>query len=125
MLRLNQKAVLWVVVLFAVEVLIALYLSDPIIRPYGGDLLATLLVYAALRIIFVGAASLRLALCSFTVGAVIELAQLFQLPTRLGWAQHTVLRIVLGTTFQWGDLVAYALGVSVAWLIDERTTWMR
>ena len=35
------------VVIFAVEVAIALWLHDWLIRPYGGDSLAVALVYAA------------------------------------------------------------------------------
>jgi len=40
----NRKAALWVLGLFIVEVVIALYVHDGLIRPSGGDVLAALLV---------------------------------------------------------------------------------
>lgn len=120
----NPKAILWTVGLFVVEVLIALYVRDAIIRPYGGDFLATIFVYTGLRSVFRWVRNVRLAGAAFAISTFVELIQLFKVPTRFGWDNYDILRIGLGTTFQWGDLLAYALGAAVAWTIDERTNWI-
>ena len=40
------------VLLLTVEILIALFVRDDFIRPYGGDILVTVLICAAVRILF-------------------------------------------------------------------------
>jgi hypothetical protein len=122
---LNPKALGWVVVLFAVEVLIALFLRDRLVRPYGGDFLAVILVYAGLRVVCLRSSSRVLAAWSFTIGAMVELIQAIGVPSQLGLARHPILSVVVGSFFDWSDLLAYALGVIVVATIDERTTLLR
>jgi len=122
---LNPRATLWVIGLFIVEVLIALYVHDWLIRPYGGDVLAALLVYVAFRVITQRTSSTRLAIAAFATGACLEIFQACQLPERLGLTHNAILRVAVGTTFQWGDLIAYAIGASMAWFIDEKTSFIR
>jgi hypothetical protein len=124
-LRINKKALLWTLAIFLVEVFIALNIHDEWVRPYGGDVLATLLVYTGLKTVCFRTKSGHLALISFGIGTIVELLQLVQLTKRLGWDQYIVLRVVMGTTFHWGDLLAYALGVLAAWYVDKNTTMMR
>ena len=124
MLQFNPKAIPWFIAIFAIEILIALHVRDAIIRPYGGDLLAVVLVYAGARV-FVSISSSTLAWLSFAVGCTVELFQLFGVPGWLELQRYPILHIAVGTTFQWGDLVAYALGALLAWIIDERTSWLR
>jgi len=123
--RINPKAALWVIGLFVIEVLIALIMHDPVVRPYGGDVLAALLVYVAFRVVLQRTLSARLAIAAFTVGTCVEVFQALQLPERLGFTHNAILRVVVGTTFQWGDLLAYAMGASIGWFIDEKTSWIR
>jgi hypothetical protein len=123
--RVNFKATAWCLGLFGVEVLIALYVHDWLIRPYGGDVLAALLVYVGLRVFMQRASSSRLAAVAFATGAALEVFQACQLPVRLGLTQNAILRIAIGTTFQWGDLLAYAIGSASGWFIDEKTRWIR
>ena len=122
---LNPRATLWVIGLFIVEVLIALYVRDWLIRPYGGDVLAALLVYVAFRVVIQRTSSTRLAIAAFATGAFLEIFQACQLPERLGLTHNAVLRIVVGTTFQWGDFLSYAIGASMGWFIDEKTSFIR
>jgi hypothetical protein len=124
-LRINKKALLWTLAIFLVEVFIALKIRDEWVRPYGGDVLATLFVYTGLKTVCFRTKSSHLALISFGIGTIVELLQLVQLSKRLGWDQYIVLRVVMGTTFHWGDILAYALGVLAAWYIDKSTTLMR
>lgn len=108
----------------AVEVFIAWQVDDAIIRPYGGDTLAVVLVYTWLRALFQVSRE-RAVWLSLAIAGTVELSQYGQLVSRLGLEQHVFVRTVLGTTFHWGDMLAYALGglsivVTEHWLDRRR-----
>ena len=95
--------------IFAIEVLIALFVHDGLIRPYIGDVLAVVLVYCALRAI----TPLRLLsaiILTLAIALAIELAQLFNLLDALGLRSNSIAATVLGGSFDWLDLAAYAVG---------------
>lgn len=96
-------------VLFLVEVLIALFVHDSFSRPYVGDMLAIALVYTALRaatpLQMIPALGITLA-----VALAIEIAQLLNLLDAIGLRGNQVARIVLGGVFDWLDLAAYGAG---------------
>jgi len=97
------------VALFAIELLIALYAHDAIVRPLVGDALAVAFVYVLLR------ALLRIGVPAGAVAApiiafVIEGLQGLRLVDRLGIDPRGPLGIVLGSTFDWRDLGAYTVG---------------
>ncbi|GAB3662883.1 DUF2809 domain-containing protein [Hymenobacter agri] len=95
--------------LLLTEVLIALLAHDRVIRPYGGDFLATIFVYCLLRSVGrvqVAAAAAAALLLSY----LIEGLQYLDVLSRLGWQHSRVLRVVLGSHFAWGDMLAYTLG---------------
>jgi hypothetical protein len=96
--------------LFLIEVLIALFLRDGIVRPYVGDVLAVALMYAVSRAVtplrLVPALAVTLA-----IAFAIEFAQLLGLLGALGIRDNQVARIVLGGVFDPMDLAAYVAGV--------------
>ncbi len=101
--------ILATIALLGIEILIALFVRDRIIRPYGGDVLAVMLVYAGLR------AATRLgerAAVGFAllIALAIEIGQYFHAVERIGLGGSRVARVVLGTGFDWADLLSYALG---------------
>ena len=93
--------------LLVAEILIARFFTDPIIRPFIGDALAVMLVYCFLRAFIHGHARI-IATGAFLFACTLEIVQWF----RLGeiWGLHPVLRIVLGSTFDPIDLIAYTVG---------------
>ena len=95
-------------VLLVTEVLIALYVRDAFIRPYGGDILVTVLLCCLLRALF----SRRipfLALWVLLFAFAVEFAQALGIASLIpeGW---TGLRIAVGSSFSVWDLVCYAVG---------------
>ena len=64
--------------LLVVEVLIALYVRDAVVRPHGGDFLVVMLIYCFLRT-FVDRSPLTLALATLAFAFAVEFAQLFHL----------------------------------------------
>jgi hypothetical protein len=95
--------------LFSVEAGIAAFAHDALLRPYGGDLLATVLLYCLLRS-FWAAPVARTVWASLLVSYLIEAAQYAHLLAYLGLAHSTAAQLLLGSQFQWGDLLAYTLG---------------
>lgn len=112
-LAFSSRALLATGALLVIEIGIARYFRDPLIRFFTGDVLVMLLMYAFLRIFLHGAnpASdrwLSFALLGFA--CLVETGQYFHLATLLGLAPHSLGEIILGATFDPKDLLAYALG---------------
>ena len=111
------------VVVFTVEVLIAIFVHDQLVRPYIGDILAVVLVYLGIRAVMdISVGRALIAACIIAV--VIEFAQLFHLLEALGLSHNRLARIVLGGVFDVKDLVCYAFG-AVAVLMVEMTRRQR
>ncbi|MBH9379184.1 DUF2809 domain-containing protein [Pseudomonas aeruginosa] len=117
--RLDRRSLLLALLLFGLLVLLApLGRHWGWIRSFGGDLLAVVWLYylmgSALR-----APAAWLASAAFAVGALLELGQ--YLAAQLHWQfSSPVLRIVLGSTADGFDLLAYALGARLAWWLERR-----
>lgn len=112
-------------VLFIVEVLIALYVNDSFIRPYLGDVLVVILIYCFTRTFFntpVLATTIGVLAFSF----LVEILQYFQIVHHLGLQHNKLARIVIGTSFAWEDLIAYAVGSTLILLVEKKlikTNW--
>jgi hypothetical protein len=115
-LRLGYLAI--AIVVFAIEMLIALYVRDAIIRPYVGDVLAVVLVYATLRAITPLDVIQALA-ATLAIALAIEVAQALNLLTALGLSGNAIARTVLGGVFDWADLLAYAAGAILVLAIER------
>lgn len=103
--------------LLGVEILIARFAHDRLMRPYGGDFLATILLYCLLKSAWPAPAR-RVALAALLASYAIEVAQLAQLLTRLGWQHVRVARLVLGSAFSGGDMLAYTLGAAMVLAVE-------
>ncbi len=102
---------------FFVELYIGLYVHDQLIRPYIGDSLAVILVYLGLRT--VTSLAIRTALlAAVAIAFAIEFGQYFHLIDRLGLRHNLIARLLLGTTFDVGDLGCYVAGAAVIGAIE-------
>ena len=110
MLTFKKKFLLLTIILLVIELLIALFVRDPFVRPYVGDYLVVILLYCALRTIFITDVC-RLALGVLLFSYFIEMLQYFQLINILGLENNVVVKTVIGYGFEWRDLLAYTLGV--------------
>ncbi len=99
-------------VVFLTEVLIALFVLDRFVRPYGGDILVTVLICCFLRIFFPDGVRL-LPLWVFLFAAAVEVGQFFDFVTLMGLGDIAFFRILLGSTFSWADIVCYAVGCAL------------
>jgi len=117
MLTFNLKFFLFALVLFIVEVLIALFVRDSIIRPYGGDYLVVILIYCAVKT-FIKIDPLKLAIGVLLFSYCIEVLQYFHIVDRLGLANNQLARTVIGSGFAWLDLLAYTLGIATILILE-------
>ena len=100
-------------ILLAAEILIALFVRDSFVRPYGGDILVTVLLCCFLRAVFLfGIPYLPLGV--FLFAAAVEFAQALGIASLIpeGW---TAVRIIVGSSFSVWDLVCYAVGCVLFW----------
>ena len=105
--------------LFGIEVLIAKFAHDQIIRPYFGDLLVVVLLYCFIKS-FVDTPYLKTALSVLIFAFALETLQYFHIVNLLGLEHSSLARTVIGTSFEWIDLIAYALGISLV-IFTENT----
>ena len=102
----------------AVEILIALFVRDAFIRPYGGDILVTVLLCCFGRIFFPEKPKL-LPLWVFLFAVMVEAGQYFDFVTLLGLGHSNFFRILLGSTFSWADILCYGAGCTLFGLTDR------
>ena len=100
-------------ILLAAEILIALFVRDSFIRPYGGDILVTVLLCCFLRAVFLFWIP-YLPLGVFLFAAAVEFAQALGIAALIphSW---TAVRIIVGSSFSVWDLVCYAVGCVLFW----------
>ncbi len=104
-------------VLLLVEILIGLFVRDRFIRPYGGDILVTVLLCCLLRFCFPRMPGI--AVLVFIFAALVEVGQYFALVEILGLGENRFWRVVLGSTFSWADLVCYGVGCVMFGLVER------
>jgi len=113
----RRSYVIAALVLLAIEVMIALFVRDAFIRPYVGDVLAVMLVYAALRAVaplgMIPAIALTLA-----IAFAIEAAQALNLLGPLGLSDNALARTILGGSFDWLDIDAYVAGAVIVMALE-------
>lgn len=95
--------------LLITEVIIALFVRDAFIRPYGGDILVTVLLCTLVRILFPKGIKL-LPLYVFIFSVLVEFAQYINIVKLLGLSDIAFFRIIVGTSFSWIDIICYGAG---------------
>jgi len=119
--RFDLKSFLLFLLIFVIEVIIALYVKDSIIRPYGGDVLVVILMYCFIRS-FIRIKSLYLAIAVLFFAYAVEIGQYFNLVEALGVQDNKIMRTIIGSSFSWGDIACYTFGAILCYLIDRKTT---
>jgi hypothetical protein len=99
--------------LLGAEACIALFVHVNFVRPFLGDVLAVLLFHCAVRVILPGKPRL-LAVYVFLFACAIEAAQHIRLLDLLGLGDMQLLRVIIGGTFDWRDILCYAAGCAAA-----------
>ena len=117
-MRWNWKFAFITLLLLVIEILIALFIHDSFIRPFIGDLLVVVLLYTGLRTIL-KSKPVHIAIGVLVFSFTLEFMQYFNLVGLLDLRGNRFARIIIGTTYDPMDLLAYAVGVSVAFFSDR------
>lgn len=100
------------ILLFLVEVFIALFINDNIIRPYIGDVLVVILLYYLIKSFF-HLPDVTTAIAVLLFAYCVETLQYFNIVRLLGLSHSKIANIIIGTHFSWIDIFAYTLGVII------------
>ncbi len=115
----NEKYAILTLLLFVIEVSIALFFRDRIVRPYIGDLLVVILLYCALKSVINAPVwvAIVVVLC---FAYTIETLQYLHIVNIIGLQKSRVAMIVIGNSFSWEDIAMYTLGVLLVVIAEQR-----
>ncbi|ARV16648.1 ribosomal maturation YjgA family protein [Polaribacter sp. SA4-12] len=117
MLKFNKIYFILFFVIFLIEILIAKYATG-FLRHTIGDYLAVMFVYTFIKSIF-KISTEKAVLITFAISFIIEFLQLSNLQNHFPKEYSQILKLILGTSFSIGDLIAYTLGVITIYLIEK------
>lgn len=118
LLKFNRPYFVLAVLLFVVEILIAIFAHDRIIRPYVGDVLVVILIYCTVKA-FLDTPVSTTALSVLAFSFVIETLQYLNIVDILGLQHSTIAATVIGTSFAWIDILAYLFGIMIVLLFEK------
>ena len=118
-LRFNPRYFAAALLIFIVEVLIALFARDRFVRPYLGDVLVVVLIYCSAKSIL-ALPALPVAIGVLAFAFAVEALQYFHIVERLGLGHSQLARVVIGTSFAWEDFLAYAVGILFVIVLEKR-----
>ncbi|MFP5390169.1 MAG: DUF2809 domain-containing protein [Gammaproteobacteria bacterium] len=91
------------------------FLLPAALGKYPGDALWAVAVFVLLSLIWPCAPLGRRALGALLVSYAVELSQLYHRPWIDSIRHTTIGHLFLGTAFGWGDVLAYTVGIALAW----------
>ena len=120
-LKFNRHYFVLAVLIFGIEILIAKFAHDQIIRPYVGDLLVVILIYCFIKS-FLHTPVFATALFVLVFSYAVETLQYFHIVNRLGLGGSKIAGIIMGNSFEWIDLIAYTVGISLVIYLEKKIT---
>ena len=114
----NKKYFAATLLLLLVEVCIALFIKDRFIRPYVGDYLVVILMYCFIKTFF-NASPVLVGSGVLLFAIAVEIGQYFDLVELLHLSHSELARTIVGTGFDWGDLLAYLLGILTVMIFEK------
>jgi hypothetical protein len=117
-LTFNKDYFGFAILIFVIEVLIALFVDDNFVRPYLGDVLVVILIYCFLKS-FLHLPVLTVALFVLIFSFTIEFLQFINIVEKLHLEKSKIARTVVGTSFSWIDLLTYIVGIAVVLIVEK------
>lgn len=112
MITFNRRYFFFSIIIFVIEVFIVLFVRDKFVRPYIGDLLVVIFLYALLKA-FLKLKVITAATTVLVFACIIEFLQYFKIVHLLGLENSTSARVILGSTFEWEDIFVYMVGIGI------------
>ena len=105
-------------VLFLIELIIALFIRDKFIRPYFGDVLVVLFLWACIKTLF-PRDRIWLTGAIFVFACVFEFTQMIPLIDLFGLGGNAFFEVVMGRSFSWLDILCYGCGCLFVFVIES------
>ncbi|MBP6181418.1 DUF2809 domain-containing protein [Flavobacterium sp.] len=118
MLTFNKNYFVFAILIFFIEVLIALFVNDSFVRPYLGDVLVVILIYCFLKS-FLKLPVLPVAIFVLIFSFAIEFFQFLNIVEMLHLEKSKIARTVIGTSFSWVDLLTYIVGIAIVIVVEK------
>ena len=115
--KFSGKYLLITILIFLIEVLIATKLEYIFfIRAYLGDVIVVMLLYTFVKT-FMTINNEKLIAGIFVFSCIIEFVQYFKIADKLGFQPGSLMYIVIGNSFSWIDILCYAAGCFLLFLV--------
>ena len=118
MIKFQKRYFFLSILIFLIEVIIALYIKDAIIRPYGGDYLVVILIYCFVKS-FLHIDSLKAAIGVLIFSYLVEFSQYLNLIEIIGLQDNRTANIIIGNSFSWIDMIVYTLGIGTVIFLEK------
>ncbi|WP_334126959.1 DUF2809 domain-containing protein [Empedobacter brevis] len=118
MFKFDKKSFIIALFTFLIEVIIALFINDNIIRPFVGDILVVVFMYYFIKA-FINTKTINIAIFTLIFSFIIEILQYFKFVEIIGLGHNKATRIIIGTSFSWIDLLCYFIGFLLLFFIDK------
>lgn len=94
------------------------FLLPTLLGKYPGDALWAIMILVGIALLRPDIAPRKLALLALSICCLVELSQLYQAPWINSIRANRFGHLILGTTFSWPDIYAYAVGVILGYFLD-------
>ncbi|MBF8457785.1 DUF2809 domain-containing protein [Kaistella sp. G5-32] len=122
-MKFSLKYFLLSILLFLIEVLIATVFKDIFfVRAYLGDVIVVILIYTLILTFFKVENRTKLITRIFIFSVIVEVLQYFKIADVLGLKPGSIAAIVVGNSFSWIDILCYAAGCTIIFLITKLWT---
>lgn len=110
----------WITAAAGITGVCIFYFADglPLVRYYLGDVLAVIFLYALVKAVFSNIPSGRLALAVMAFSTAIEVLQYAGVPDLFDRTSLWV-QLLLGSRFEWLDILMYATGLIIVLLAEK------
>lgn len=115
--RFHKTYALVFAALLVVEILIALFVKNEMIRGSFGDVLVVGLIYCFLMTLF-DFSRLKTIIAVGVFAILVEASQAFDLVGKLNLQDNKLASTVLGTTFDMTDIWAYVAGCALIYMLE-------
>ncbi|AUG57571.1 ribosomal maturation YjgA family protein [Acetivibrio saccincola] len=105
----NKRYLAAFFIFLTIEIIIALFIRDNIIRPYVGDILVVILLYTFIKS-FIRKPIKFLPLYIFIFSVMVEILQYLNIVEILNIQGNKVLSTIVGATFDIKDIFCYLVG---------------
>ncbi|AXP81709.1 hypothetical protein CJ739_2637 [Mariniflexile rhizosphaerae] len=116
-LRFHKTYTLFFISILVIEILIAKFLTQGFIRYTFGDYLVVILMYCFFKS-FIKGNHFYIAMGVLAFSFAIEFLQLVNILKPLNLQNSHSAKLILGSTFQFSDLVAYTLGIITVLIVE-------